>query len=114
MKMSKIIFFGYMFIILIMSLIPGDTLADVEMLYWDKIIHFIEYFIFGVLGIKAFSNLKYSVYFIIFFGTSFGFFNEVLQNLIPGRSPSIYDALANFFGVTFGTITSSVNKKYII
>tara|TARA_B100001250_G_scaffold242359_1_gene208280 strand:+ start:8485 stop:8829 length:345 start_codon:yes stop_codon:yes gene_type:complete len=114
MKMSKIILFGYMFLILIMSLIPGESLVDIKILYWDKILHFIEYSILGILGFKAFSKIKYSVFFIIFFGTIFGCFNEVLQIMIPYRSPTLSDALANLFGVTVGTISSSFNKKYIL
>jgi VanZ family protein len=112
--MSKITLFGYMFLILIMSLIPGNSLQCIEILSQDKILHFIEYSILGVLGFKAFSNEKKSAIIVIFFGTSFGCLNEVIQILIPGRNPSLYDSLANLLGVSFGTIYSSFNKKNIL
>ena len=50
MNMPKIILFGYMFLILIMSLIPGNSLQSIEILSQDKILHFIEYLILGILG----------------------------------------------------------------
>ena len=33
---------------------------------------------------------------------------EVLQNFIPGRSPSIYDALASTLGLTFGFMAAAL------
>ena len=114
MNIHKISLFGYMFLILIMSLIPGNSLQSIEILSQDKILHFIEYSILGVLGFKAFSDLKKSVLIVIFFGTSFGCLNELIQILIPGRTPSLYDSLANLLGVSCGTIYSSFNKKNIL
>ena len=114
MNTPKIILFGYMLLILIVSLIPGKSLHNIEILSQDKILHFIEYSILGVLGFKAFSDLKNSVLLVIFFGTSFGCLNELIQILIPGRTPSLYDSLANLLGVSCGTIYSSFNKKNIL
>ena len=79
-----------------------------------KILHFVEYSILGFLGLKAFSNVKNSALLVIFFGTSFGCLNEVIQIFIPGRTPSLYDSLANLLGVSCGTIYSSFNKKNIL
>tara|TARA_A100000164_G_scaffold44372_1_gene33688 strand:- start:128 stop:466 length:339 start_codon:yes stop_codon:yes gene_type:complete len=112
--MPKIILFGYMLLILIVTLIPGKSLHNIEILSQDKILHFIEYSILGVLSFKAFSDLKNSVFLVIFFGTSFGCLNELIQILIPGRTPSLYDSLANLLGVSCGTIYSSFNKKNIL
>ena len=114
MNLPKITLFGYMFLILIMSLIPGKSLQSVEILSQDKILHFIEYSMLGFLGFKAFSNVKNSALLVIFFGTSFGCLNEVIQIFIPGRTPSLYDSLANLLGVSCGTIYSSFNKKNIL
>ena len=114
MNVPKITLFGYMFLILIISLIPGKSLVSIEILSQDKILHFIEYLILGILGFKAFSNEKKSVFLVIFFGTSFGCLNEVIQIIIPGRTPSLYDSLANLLGVSYGTINSSLNKKNIL
>ena len=114
MNMPKIILFGYMLLILIMSLIPGKSLENIEILSQDKILHFIEYSILGVLGLKAFSNEKNSVILVIFFGTTFGCLNELIQIIIPGRTPSLYDSLANLLGVSCGTIYSYSSKKNIL
>ena len=111
--MPKIILFGYMLLILIVSLIPGKSLHSIEILSQDKVLHFTEYSVLGVLGFKAFSDLKNSVLLVIFFGTSFGCLNELIQMFIPGRTPSLYDSLVNLVGIICGTIYSSINKKNI-
>ena len=43
MNMSKIILLGYMFLILIVSLILGESLVSIDNLSQDKIHYFIEY-----------------------------------------------------------------------
>ena len=113
MSTPKITLFGYMLLILTMSLISGKTVQSIEFLYQDKIFYFIEYSILPALGFKAFLNIKNSAILVIFFGTFFGCLNEMIQILIPGRTPSLYDSLANLLGVTCGTIYSSFNKKII-
>ena len=92
----------------------GKSLESIAILSQDKILHFIEYSIFRLLGFKAFSKEKKSVLLIIFFGTSFGCLNEVIQIHIPGRTAFLYDSLANLFGVSCGTIYFSFNKKNIL
>ena len=114
MNMSKIILLGYMFLILIVSLIIGESLVSIDNLSQDKIHHFIEYSILGVLGFKEFLKKKKTALPITFFGTFFGFFNEVIKMLLPARTPSFYDLLANLLGVSCDTIYSTLNKKNIL
>tara|TARA_A100000164_G_C21264133_1_gene477141 strand:- start:28 stop:372 length:345 start_codon:yes stop_codon:yes gene_type:complete len=114
MNMPKTILFGYMFLILIVSLIPGKSLNSIETLSQIKIFHFIEYSILGVLGFKVFSKVKNSAFLVIFFKTSFCCLNELIQILIPLITPSLYDSSVNLFGVSCGTIYSSLDKKNIL
>ena len=111
--MPKITLFGYMFLIFIMSLIPGKSLQSIEILSQDKILHFTEYSKLGVLGFQASSNVKNLIPRVIFFGTSFGCLNEVIQIFIPFKTPRLYDSLANLLGLTCGNIYSSFNKNNI-
>tara|TARA_B110000438_G_C15493609_1_gene512499 strand:+ start:210 stop:551 length:342 start_codon:yes stop_codon:yes gene_type:complete len=111
MKISKIIFFGYMILIFIGSTIPVDGSEKLKFLHWDKSLHLLEYLIFGFLGYKVFSHIKYPKTFIILLGISFGYFNELWQIMIPGRSSSFLDALANTLGVTIGTFLSYMLTK---
>ena len=46
----RIILFIYALLILSMSSIPSSNLPKTWLLEWDKTIHFIEYFIFGILA----------------------------------------------------------------
>ena len=112
--MPKITFFGYIFLILIMSLIHGKSLHSNEILSQGKILYFIEYLILGVLCFKVFPTIKNSVLFIIFCGTSFGCLNKVIQILLLVRASSHYDSLANIIKVSCNTIYSSFDKKNIL
>jgi VanZ family protein len=95
--------------ILILTLIPGDTLPDVPIFGIDKLVHF---FIFGVLmivssyGIVRTSNTKGTLSKLLvitsLYSISFGIMVEILQRFVPGRSFSIPDMVANSIGVGLG------------
>ena len=73
---------------------------------WDKAIHLILYIPLGYLlsfsKISSLFLLNFSIPFSL--GTLYGGVLELLQNYIPGRSASFYDALANSLGVGIGLI----------
>jgi len=72
----------------------------------DKAIHLILYIPLGYLlsfsKISSLFLLNFSIPFSL--GTLYGGVLELLQNYIPGRSASFYDALANSLGVGIGLI----------
>ena len=117
MKNPKIYFFGYLFIILIGSSIPGKSVPNIVVLTWDKLLHFFEYLVFGLLGYRSYFYVKYPKTFVTILGIIFGCFDEIWQIIIPGRDSNIYDILADTLGVIFGTILSMFifkkqNDKY--
>tara|TARA_B100001250_G_scaffold408607_1_gene431327 strand:- start:515 stop:859 length:345 start_codon:yes stop_codon:yes gene_type:complete len=113
MKEYKKIFFIYLFIILMVSSIPGNSFPKSWFSFGiqDKVYHLIEYSILGFLG-----NLSYSRsigYKIIIYCILFGFFDELYQGLIPGRFPNAFDVIADALGVILGySITYLIVKKY--
>lgn len=107
-------------IVLVLTLIPGKAIPDVPVFGIDKTVHF---FLFGLLMFlmlieshrqKVFRNT--GGYFILLAYTlciSYGIFIELIQNFIPGRSSSVYDAIANSIGVCIGhVIFLLISKKY--
>ncbi len=81
--------------ILTASSIPGKSLPSLIVLSPDKLLHVAEYSILGYLAYKSFE----SVSLILFIGALiFAGFDEFWQSFIPGRSPSIYDVIADIIG----------------
>lgn len=81
--------------ILTASSIPGKSLPSLIVLSPDKLLHVDEYSILGYLAYKSFE----SVSLILFIGAFiFAGFDEFWQSFIPGRSPSIYDVIADIIG----------------
>lgn len=99
-------------IILILTLLPGDSLKPVLVLpvsYIDKIAHF---FVFMVLTIFLFSDIKRNInnisnvnaFLLVFLINIFyGIFIELLQTLITiNRSAELFDVIADALGIVAG------------
>ncbi len=92
--------------ILILCLMPPSQLPKTEMQNADKLVHFAFYlFFFFVISLDQFfakrtisakpKQMALRAIFLILFGIGV----ELLQSILPYRSSSIYDVLANFLGV---------------
>mgnify|MGYP002883226079 CR=1 FL=1 len=104
----------YILFISIISHLPIDSLPESSSSFsnQDKIFHFIEFFILGLLLQLSFlESKKFSTNKIIFMTIIFGFiiacFDELHQNFVQGRQPSIDDLIFDFFGL----ILSFINYK---
>jgi VanZ family protein len=96
-------------IVLILTLIPGEAVPDVDIVQIDKVVHF---FIFGVLMIlSSYALLKMHMLnrwpanpLMIsgIYSITFGSLIEVIQQFVPGRNFSLVDMLANTIGVVLG------------
>ena len=101
----RILLFVYALLILSMSSIPSSNLPKSWLLEWDKVIHFIEYFIFGILAMKSMPDIsRKNALIIIPCGILFGFFYEYLQSFISGRFSSQWDVLSDSIGFSIGVI----------
>jgi VanZ family protein len=100
----------YGFLILIVSSISVKV-PDLNVGFQtDKLFHMLEYYIFAVLVMRAFThsskiNLKNNrlVLTILFIGL-FGMLDEAYQSLIPNRDSSIFDAVADSAGGILGSL----------
>lgn len=70
----------------------------------DKLIHFAEFFVLSILALKTFQLFKFKHYYIIgiIFCLVFVVLSESLQSLVPSRSFSYYDMLADLLGIIVG------------
>jgi VanZ family protein len=97
--------FFWAFIILVLTMLPGNKLPEVNIYSFDKLVHF---GIFGLLMHLLLKDLKrtgalpgyikFSFFFCFLFGTSI----EIIQIFVPGRNFSVYDIIANSIGVVLG------------
>jgi VanZ family protein len=94
-------------LIFTLSSIPRHALPPVGFRLSDKIYHFIEFAILGLLLIRAFRHLwpptrqQSAIFWAALSGTLWGVLDEVHQNFVRGRDPSLLDALADTAGVVF-------------
>jgi len=77
----------------------------------DKIAHLVVYSILGhLLGNVAWErpwNHRISrFYAVLAFGSAWGVFDELYQGLVPGRSRSAFDWMADTLGVLLGVLSS--------
>ncbi|MDD5437500.1 MAG: VanZ family protein [Candidatus Omnitrophica bacterium] len=93
-----------------LSSIPGNDIPDIEIPFADKLIHFSEYFILGLLtlraGVRSFPNInlaKLIVLFIIILSL-YAALDEWHQNFIPGRTADIKDLIVDIIGAGAGMI----------
>ncbi len=97
-------------LILFLSSIPDVPVQIQNDYYFDKILHFAEYFIFGYLVTRIFvlkmgnkskqKAIAYSFLLCILFGAA----DEWHQVLVPERIASSKDFLANLFGIAISQI----------
>jgi VanZ family protein len=105
MKRSVFIYWFFVFIYaaLIFSLSSRPNLSVSH----DKILHTLEYGIFGFLLTSAVAKqfdlkgVRLAIW-VVLIGTLFGVTDEIHQYFIPGRSCSAADAAADFLGSLIG------------
>jgi VanZ family protein len=93
--------------IAILSLTPRpEQIVDVKI--WDKLGHFIAYgtlaFVFAHALRRTRQRGAAMVMIAILGSSAFGGLMELLQRLVPPRSPDVLDAVANTIGACLGTI----------
>lgn len=99
-------------LILILSLLPGEDLPEINLWEFDKLAHAIFYAILSFSTIAAlrkqypdWKNRFLSIFFAIALCIFFGLCIEVIQGtFLESRFFDIYDLVANFIGCLLGVI----------
>ena len=86
------------------SSIPGNS--NPEYIFGiDKLLHVLEYFIFGYLLINGASDkTQYPVYLSFVLGICFALIDETYQLTVIGRSSSAFDVIADAIGLNLAII----------
>ena len=106
------------FYVIIMFANSMFTFIDIPIKHiwkYDKIIHYIQYFILGILLFHAIYELPESkknvIYWII--GVSLiPVFDESIQYFTPNRIPSLYDAFADYAGCYSGCYSYHILSRF--
>ncbi len=111
--------FIWLAIIGLISLLPSDNLPDKTFLnipYFDKIVHFMMYFLLCLLLINPFRKILKRTFLAsstIAFSISLIF--EILQNLLTtSRDGNVYDLLANFLGILTALLAYSIFQNTLV
>ena len=101
----KFVLVGYMVLILCISAIPANSIPSLGFQHADKVAHFLEFAILGILAVHSFNPKKgYQLFYIIFSGFVFGVFDEWWQSFISDRCTSLFDLLSDNFGMLLSSI----------
>ncbi|NPA58288.1 MAG: VanZ family protein [Aquificae bacterium] len=98
----KLAFWIYTAVVLFFSFIPSPEIG-----VSDKLIHFIEFFIFAVLVKEAYSTSYWGAFFYSLF---LAVFIEAVQFFLPYRTADYGDFLADLLGITSGLFMYFVIK----
>lgn len=105
-------------IILYLTTVPSDQLADVSLFKYDKLGHFIIIggwtFLVGLIQLVYLSRIERPLFPIALAGFLFGAFIEVLQFVLPiGRQASWADIAANTLGCLLAYIALVVIRRIL-
>ena len=109
-KISRLSFTIGVIAVTWLSLSPPDSLPEIQV--WDKLLHLMAYAVLATCGAVGFlgcrPRLMVGVGLIVL-----GCGLEVAQAAIPGRNPSISDAVANIAGIALGLATAWIGDRLV-
>ena len=89
----------YIAIIFLLSSTPPSVVSSIQIYGLDKIIHFVEYFILGIIFRSSINKLLSKYYFLV---TLIPIIDEFIIQDYSGRNIDIFDFIANILGLIFG------------
>lgn len=98
----------WMAAIFVLSSIPGKEIPKIEIPHIDKFIHFSEFFILGLLLIRAFLNtdpkrsLPRLIVLSIIIAFLYAAVDEWHQYFVSDRTPELFDILFDYIGSSAG------------
>lgn len=99
---------SYAVLIFIFSSIPQEEMPKMALLNQDKLLHLVEYTVFGMLLMLAFRKQqalhirKQAAYYAFGVGLLYAGSDEIHQLFVPGRNASVYDLMADGLGIILG------------
>lgn len=98
--------------IVIGCLLPGGSLPDATLWSFDKLIHFGIFAGFGGLWMEAMKQpVGRRAMWVALGGIFFAAATELLQGFAPGRSPELFDLLADVVGLAVGIAVYALVRR---
>lgn len=107
-RVSQLLLPGYVVLLTILTLLPSSSMPAVDL--WDKAQHFIAYSLLPPLSMLAVSSIR-SLHYLCLLWAGYGIALEYAQSIVPGRTTSWEDALANSLGIVCGLLLSHCAQK---
>ena len=107
----------YAGLIFFLSSLPRPLEEVSPFIGYDKLLHFTEYYFFGILICRWLLNKKsnlirrYAFITTLLIGTCYGVSDEWHQSFIPGRVASIWDVLFDAVGIAAAVFTYHITMK---
>jgi len=107
----------YAILIYWLSSLERPFVIDLGVNNFDKLIHLVEYAIFGFLLIRAIKgsgndlSIKNALIITFIIGTFCGFTDELHQSVVPGRYATMADFIFDSIGTFTGAILFSITRK---
>jgi len=94
------------------SSVPGDQVPAVGFDGADKVAHVVLYAVLGVLLVRAFRSTsggsRAKLVGVVTLATAlYGASDELHQSFVPGRSPDVFDVLADTIGGVLGALAAT-------
>ena len=109
----KLLALGFAVLIFIITSIPGDKLPGPPFRSSDKIVHALEFGLFGMLVFHAFrySRTYLRPYFLtLCVCIPYAALDEIRQLYVPGRHCDIYDFVFDVLGIViFAAVSAKIN-----
>jgi VanZ family protein len=92
--------------------VPGQSLPDVSLFEFDKLIHFALFAVFGWLWMAALQATARGLLLTLAGGVAYAVLTEFYQAVLPyARTPDPADALANALGLGAGVLLFHLRKR---
>jgi VanZ family protein len=97
---------GYAVLIFVVSALPGYEFPELPFYSFDKLVHALEFGLFGILMYRAFryrSSFSRPYLLTLCVGIPFAALDEVHQYFVPGRNCDPVDFIMDFLGLVIFT-----------
>ena len=99
-KLINLLTISFVSLMIIGSSLKGTSIPKSYIFTLDKLIHTVEYFIFGVLLYFSIVGItKHSIILSLTLGTFYSFIDELYQSTVYARHASGFDVIADIIGL---------------
>ena len=105
LRITGLLTVSFIVLMIIGSSFEGSSIPKSYIFTLDKLLHILEYYIFGTLLFFIFLSASQKPAIIsLIIGIFYSFIDELYQSTVDGRDSSILDVLADIIGLILGLV----------